>query len=86
MSLVTRNIAVDGVEYEVHEQPMRVVLPLMETSGTEVLLALMQVAVHQGGAALGDGVLDLGFRAFTQLMTVVKEVNGLGEDAAGNAG
>jgi hypothetical protein len=86
MSLDTRTVPVAGTEYEVREQPMRVLLPIMEGSGSDVLVSLMRVSVHRDGAAMGDGVLDLGYRAFAKLMEAVKEVHGLGEDNPGNAG
>jgi len=86
MSLDSRMVLIGGTEYEVREQPMRVLLPIMEASGSEVLVSVMKVAVHQGGEPMGDAVLDVGFRAFTALMAAVKEVNGLAEDSPGNAG
>jgi len=86
MSLDSRMVLIGQIEYEVRELPMRVLLPLMESAGSEVLVSVMKVAVYRDGEPMGDAVLDVGFRTFTHLMAQVKLLNGLAEDSPGNAG
>ena len=76
-NLTTREVRINGDVYEVREQPMRVLLPILEGETKDASVALMKRSVFADGNALGDAVLDLGFRDFQSLMRTVSEIHGL---------
>ena len=75
-------LTVDGVAYEIREQSMRVVMPLLEQDAKKMATGLVSASVFVNGAPLGDAVMDLGFSVYRKLMEAVNHVYGLDE---GNA-
>lgn len=63
--------------YEVIRLKMRDVAPLME-QGEMDGMALAKIAILKDGQPLGDAALDLYFNEFSELMSVVNRINGLG--------
>ena len=83
--LAEKAIEIDGKAYSVRERTMREVLPVLEGDPKQRGLGLMKISVYNGGAEpLGDAVLDLGFREYSQLQHAVTDVYGMGDDQ-GNA-
>ena len=70
-------------DVEVRELKMRDMLPILESHGensTMMAMELCKVSVFKDGKPLGDAALDLGFSDFNKVMSVVNEVNGLGDE------
>lgn len=76
MALKTEQITLDGKQYEVREQNMRVLLPILKLDPEEVSHALIQASTFLDNQAVGDGVLDLGFGDYQELMRLVQKVHG----------
>jgi hypothetical protein len=79
------SVQIDGIAYEVREQPMRVLLPILEGDPKAVSRGMLEVSVYLAGMPLGNGWQDLGFVAYRSLLEAVNRVYGLAEDNSGNA-
>lgn len=72
-------ITVKGVDYQIIEQTMRVIMPLLKDTDT-LALEVMKRSVHYQGQPIGDAVLDFGFADYQRVMNAVNEVHGLAEE------
>ena len=80
MALKTSEITIDGEVFEVKEQTVRVLMPLMEADSTNLGLELAKVCVYRGDTPIGDAVLDMGMSDFQRILEHVNEVHGMGND------
>ena len=76
-------IEIDGTEYDVREAKVKDIMHLLGNEDINLGVELAKVCVFVGGEPIGDGVMELGFSTFQQLMEVCNEVNGVGGQGNG---
>lgn len=88
MALKIEKLKLDGTTYEVHELPVKTLLPLsnkMADGSVEGQLELLGAAVSINGQLLGTGAGDIGASVYMRLVKKVLEVNGMAGGELGNA-
>ena len=81
--LKTETVTIDGVLYEIREQPVRNMLPLLGGEPQKIGIELAKMSVYRDGACLGEELLEIGFGDFRQLLEVVNRLHHLGEGDEG---
>ena len=72
-------VTIAGKKLVVKESSMREVLPIMENNKPDQLgIEIAKLAVIEDGVALGDGILDFPFSAYSKIMEAVNKVHGFG--------
>jgi len=84
MSLKSKKVTFNDVEYEVREITIGQVLPILprledETKAQEAQLDIMRLCIAKDGEPMGDEVTNLGLFSYLKLAEEVMEINGLKE-------
>jgi hypothetical protein len=87
MALKTEKLKLDGTTYEIHELPVKILLPLsnkMAEGSVEGQLELLGACVAVDGKLLGADAGDIGASAYMKLIQKVLAVNGMAGGELGN--
>lgn len=80
--LKKETIQIDGLAYEVREQSMRVLRPILVGNPNDVSEGILEACVFLDDVCIGDKVLDFGLADYQNLMLVANRVHGMDTDSA----